>query len=109
MVTLRVGFSGFVAGGRAACGCGNAVSDGDLLGPDEDVFNQQPQHSLAVFDSRGSGAGAQPGEEAFVVVGEFEVGVPGVDGLGAEGVELAAQLRVAGAQVSACGCAARRW
>jgi len=71
MVTLRVGFSGFVAGGRAACGCGDAVSDGDLLGPDEDVSNQQPQHSLAVFDSRGSGAGA-----AMVCV-RLPAGVPG--------------------------------
>jgi len=48
MVTLRVGFSGFVAGGRAACGCGDAVPDGDLLRPDEDLFDQQPLHSLEV-------------------------------------------------------------
>jgi len=39
-------FDGVVAWGRAVCGCGDAVPDGDLLGPDEDVFDQLPQHPI---------------------------------------------------------------
>ena len=87
---------------------GDAVPDGDLLGADEDVLDEQPQHALAVVDGGGGGVAAQLGEEAFQVVGELEVGVA-VGGLGVEGVDLAAQAGLAGAQVRASGRAARRW
>src|SRR6516225_2669701 len=75
MVTLRVRLGVVLAGAGAASAGGDAVADGDLLGSDEDVFDQQPQYALAVFDGGLGGAGAQPGQEAFQVVGEFEVGV----------------------------------
>src|SRR5438128_1505880 len=98
MVTLRIGSGVTPAGARAAWAGGDAVPDGDLLRSDEDVLDEQPQDALAVFDGGGGGVAAQLGEEAFQVIGEFEVGVP-VGGLGVERVELAAQVRLAGAQV----------
>jgi hypothetical protein len=78
------------------------VADGDLLRSDEDVLDQQPQHVPAVLGAGGGGAAAQPGEEAFQVAGELEVSVP-VSGLGVQGVELAAQVLLAGAQVRHLG------
>jgi hypothetical protein len=102
MVTLRIGSGVVLPGARAAWPGGDAVPDGDLLGADEDVFDEQPQHPLAVFDGGGGCVAAQLGEEAFQVAGEGEVGVP-VGGLGVEGVELAAQVRLAGAQVRHLG------
>src|SRR5262249_52696340 len=69
MVTLRIRLGFVFAGGGSACAGGDAVADGDLFGADEDVFDQQPQHSLAVLDCGGGGAGAQLGQEAFQVVG----------------------------------------
>ena len=60
------------------------MPDGDLLGSDEDVLDQQPQHVLAFCDARSCGVAAELGEEAFQVIGEFEVGVA-VSELGIEG------------------------
>ncbi len=77
---------------------GDAVADGDLLGSDEDVLDQCPQDTLAVFDGGGGGAAAQSAEEALEVIGELEVGVA-VGGLGVQGVELVFQAGLAGAQV----------
>src|SRR5439155_17781706 len=87
-----------LAGARAAWPGGDAVPDGDLLRADEDVLDEQPQDALAVFDGGRGGVAAQLGEEAFQVTGEGEVGVP-VGGLRVEGVDLAAQGGLAGAQV----------
>ena len=98
MVTLRIGLGVVLPGAGAGCGGRDAVPDGDLLRADEDVFDEQPQHPLAVLDGGGGSAAAQLGEEAFQVAGECEVGVP-VGGLGVECVELAAQAGLAGAQV----------
>ena len=50
------------------------MSDGDPFGSDEDVFDEQPQHALAVFDVGVLGLVAELGEEAFQVGGECEVG-----------------------------------
>jgi hypothetical protein len=102
MVTLRVGFGGGLADRGAASAYGDAVPDGDRLGPDQDVLDQQPQHALAVFNRGGGGAALQPGQEAFEVVGELEVGVA-VGGLGVQGVDLAAQAGFPGAQVRHLG------
>src|SRR6516162_4980257 len=102
MVTLRVGFGGVLAGGGAVSPGGDAVPDGDLLGSDEDVLDQQPEHFLAFFGAGGGGAAVQPGEEAVDVVGEFEIGAA-VGRLGVEGVDLAAQVLLAGAQVRHLG------
>ena len=96
-VTLRVGCV-VVAAAAGRFPDRDAVADGDLLGADEDVLDQQPQHPLPLLDAGGGGVAAQLGEEAVEVVGELEVGVA-VGGLGVEGVELAAQAGLAGAQV----------
>jgi len=100
MVTLclRLGFAA-VGAGCAGAG-GDAVPDGDLLRADEDVLDEQPQDALAVFD--GGGVAAQLGEEAFQVAGELDAGVT-VGGLGVEGVDLAAQAGLPGAQVRHAG------
>src|ERR1022692_2576050 len=91
MVTLRI----VVGWPRAG---GGALADGDFLWSDEDVFDEQPQDALAFFDGGGGGAGVQPGEEAFEVAGELEVGVA-VGELGFQGAALGAEVRLAGAQV----------
>ncbi len=98
MVTLRIGVRFVVTAAGAGSAGRDAVADGDLLGADEDVFDEQPQDALAVFDGGGGGVAAQLGQEAFQVAGEGEVGLP-VGGLGVERVELAAQAGLAGAQV----------
>ena len=54
---------------------GDAVADDELAGSDEDVLNDGAQHVLAVAGGGGGGGLAEPGEEAFEAVGEFEVGV----------------------------------
>jgi len=95
MVTLRIGSRVALPGAGAACAGGDAVPDGDFLRADEDVLDEQPQDALAVFDGGGGGVAAQLGEEVFQVADEGEVGVP-VGGLGVEGAELAAQVRLAG-------------
>ncbi len=77
----------------------DAVADGDLLGADEDVLDQQPQHPLAFFGAGRCGVAAELGEEAVQVIGELEVGVA-VGGLRVERV---------GRAGPASGCAARRW
>ena len=65
------------------------MSDGDPFGSDEDVFDEQPQHALAVFDVGVLGLVAELGEEAFQVGGEFEVDLL-VGELAVDGLELAA-------------------
>lgn len=68
---------------------GDAVSDGDPFGSDEDVFDEQPQHPVAFFDAGVLGLVAELGEEAFEVGGEFEVDLL-VGELAVEGVDLTA-------------------
>ena len=77
---------------------GDAVPDGDLLRADKDVLDEEPQDALALWDAGAAGAGSQLGEESFQVIGEFEVGVL-VGELGVQGIELAAQVSLAGTQV----------
>src|SRR6266498_4370376 len=92
MVTLRIRLACLGCAGRASFPCRDPVPDGDLLGSDEDVLDQQPEHALAFLDGARGGAGAELGEEAFQVVGELEVGLA-VGELGIEGISLAAQVR----------------
>src|SRR5215470_6932304 len=101
-VTLRVGAVVVAAAAAGPLPDGDAVADGDLFWADEDVLDEKPQHSPAFVGAGGGGVAPQPGEEAFEVIGEFEVGVA-VGGLGVEGVELAAQVCFAGAQVGHLG------
>src|SRR5207237_851247 len=58
MVTFRIGGVGRVrtAAGRVVDD-GDAVSGGDVLGVDEDVFDDRAQHALAVFAGGVGGAG----------------------------------------------------
>src|SRR6266508_6668337 len=74
MVALRVGLGlGVGVAGVGVVADRDAVTDGDLVGSDEDVFDDQPQHALALLDAGRVGLVAQLGEEAVEVVGEFEV------------------------------------
>src|SRR5712691_5241182 len=97
MVTLRIGLLGWLPAGRGPFPDRDSVADGDLLGADEDVFDEQSQDALAFFGGGGAGVSAELGEEAFEVVGEPEVGVA-VGELGVQGADLGAQARFAGAQ-----------
>ena len=102
MVTLRVGL-GVVLDRAGVPGAGrDPVPDGDLLGADEDVFDQQPQDAAPFGGGGGFGAGVQLGQEALEVIGELEVGVA-VGGLGISGLDLAAQAGLAGAQAGHLG------
>jgi hypothetical protein len=73
---------------------GDAVPDGDLFRADEDVLDAQALDSQA-FSAGGLRAGAGPGEEAFQVLGELEVGVA-VGELSVRGAELAARAGLGG-------------
>ena len=74
------------------------MPDGDLLGSDEGVLDEQAQHALAFGDGGGVRAVPQAGQEAFEVVGEFELDLA-VGELGVQGVDLGAQAGFAAAQV----------
>jgi hypothetical protein len=89
MVTLRVGAVGVLGVVGGAFPDGDAVSDGDFVGSDEDVFDEQSQHALAFLDVGGLGVGVESGEEAFEVGGEGEGG-PAVGELAVEGLDLVA-------------------
>jgi hypothetical protein len=102
MVTLRVGGRVVVSGAGGVFPDGDAVPDGDLLGADEDVFDEQAQDALALGHGGGVRALVEAGEEAFEVVGEFEVDLA-VGELGVQGVDLGAQAGLAAAQVRDAG------
>src|SRR5664280_2652112 len=56
---LRVGFGAGVGAVGGVASDRDGVSDRDLVGADEDVFDEQAQDSLAFFDGRSAGLGAQ--------------------------------------------------
>src|SRR5262249_27764068 len=58
-VTLRVVADVFLAASGGRFPGGDAVPDGDLLGSDKDVFDQQAQHSLPLADAGVGGVAAQ--------------------------------------------------
>src|SRR5216684_880180 len=90
MVTLRIGLWGLSAG-RGPLSDGDAMADGDLLGADQDVFDEQPQHALACGGVRGAGLlqalvdlgpdQRRAGEQAGDVVPDDLVEVVGADWL----------------------------
>jgi hypothetical protein len=102
MFTLRVGVAGVVGVVGDAFAQRDAVPDGDLLGSDEDVLDEQLEHSAAFVDGGGLGPGVQLGEEAVQVGGEGEVGLA-VGELGIQCVDLVAQVGLPGAQVGHAG------
>ena len=104
-VTLRVGVAGL---GGGAFADGDVVADGDLLGSDEDVLDQESQDPLALGDGRGVGGVAELVEESTEVLGEFEVG-PAVGGLRVDGLDLVAQVGFSCSEVGHPGAAVRRW
>jgi hypothetical protein len=77
---------------------GDAMPDGDLVWADEDIVDEQAQDTLALGHVSVVGVAAELGEEAFQVIGEFEVGVA-VGELGVQRVKLTTQVALAGAQV----------
>jgi hypothetical protein len=89
MVTLRVGVGCGLAVVTGSFPDGDAVADGDFLGSDEDVLDQQPQDASAFFGGRGVCLVVELGKECFQVVGEGEVCVA-VGELGVQGVDLVA-------------------
>jgi hypothetical protein len=98
LVTLRVWCLVFLVAVAGSLADGDAVPDGDLLPADQDVFDEEPQDALALCDAGATGAGSQLGEEAFQIISEFEVSLL-VGELGVQGIKLAAQVSLAGAQV----------
>ena len=67
---LRVGFGAAVGPAARVVPYGDGVADGDLVGADEHVLDEEAQDPLALGDGRGDGLGAQSGEEVFEVVGD---------------------------------------
>jgi hypothetical protein len=89
MVTLRIGAAGFVGAVGGAWAGWDAVADGDVLGSDEDVFDDESQNALAFVDVDGVGAVVEFGEEGFDVGGEAEVEIA-VGLLAVQGADLVA-------------------
>ena len=102
MFTLRVGAAGVLSVAADAFAQRDAVPDGDLLGSDEDVLDEQFEHAAAFVDGGGLGPGVQLGEEALQVGGEGEVGLA-VGELGIQRLDLVAQVGLSGAQVGHAG------
>src|SRR4051794_41763530 len=96
---LRVGLGAAV--GRAVTDR-DAMPDGDLVGVDEDVFDEQPQDALTFGNGGGGGLGAEVGEEVLEAVGELKVDLA-VGQLGVEGLNLLAQAVLGGAQRGGAG------
>jgi hypothetical protein len=77
---------------------GDVMADGDGLGSDEDVLDQEPQDPLALGDGSGFGGVAELVEESAEVLGELEVGTA-VGGLRVDGLDLVAQVGFSRAEV----------
>jgi hypothetical protein len=75
----------------------DGVPDGDLVGADEDVFDEQPQDALTFGDAGCGGLVLQSGEEVLDVVGEGQIDLP-VGELGVEGLDLLAEAGFAVAE-----------
>ncbi|WP_312026400.1 reverse transcriptase domain-containing protein [Rhodococcus aetherivorans] len=88
MFTLRVGVARVGAG---AFPDGDTVSDGDLVGPDQDIFDQQAQDTLTFSDGGDLRLVVELGEEPLEVGSEREVGLT-VGELTVERVDLIAQV-----------------
>src|SRR4051812_44964090 len=102
MFTLRVGVAGVLSVAGDAFAQRDAVPDGDLLGSDEDVLDEQLEHATAFGDGGRLGLGVQMGEEAVQVCGEGEVGLA-VGELGIQRLDLVAQVGLPRAQVGQAG------
>jgi hypothetical protein len=102
MVTLRVGAGVVVGAAGGVLADRDAVADGDVVGSDEDVFDDQPQNALAFLDMGGGGSLVQVGEEPGDVGGEGEVELA-VGLLGVQGADLVVQVGFPGAEIGHAG------
>ena len=76
----------------------DAVSDGDLVGSDEDVLDEQSEHPLALVHRGDLGVGVELSEKTLQIGGEGKVGLA-VGELGIESMNLVAQVGFSRAQV----------
>ena len=102
MVVLQVTAVGAVGVAGDAFPDRDAVSDGDLVGSDEDVVDEQSEHPLALLLRGDLGIGVELSEETLQIGGEGEVGLA-VGELGIESVNLVAQVGFSRAQVGHVG------
>src|SRR5258708_22556849 len=93
---LRVGFGAVVGPAVRVVPHRDGVADGDLVGADEHVFDEQAQDALAFGDGRCGGLSAPPGGGGFGGGGELEVDLPG-GALGRQRGDLGGQAGPAGA------------
>jgi hypothetical protein len=75
----------------------DGVPDGDLVGADEDVFDEQPQDALTFGDVGCGGLVVQSGKEVLDVVGEGQIDLT-VGELDVEGLDLLADASFAVAE-----------
>jgi hypothetical protein len=73
------------------------VLDEDRVGPNLDLFDDQPEHSLTIGNPEGLRGIMELGEKAFEALGECDVRF-GVEELGFQGGELGLDGRLALAQ-----------
>src|SRR4051794_20125328 len=74
---LQVGFGAVVGPAARVVPHRDAVADGDLVGADEHVFDEQAQDALAFGDGCCGGLAAQPGGGGFEGVGGVGGDLPG--------------------------------
>jgi hypothetical protein len=103
---LHVGTAGVRGVATGVFADRDAVADGDLVGADEDVFDEQAQDALAFFDGGDFGLGVELGEESFEVAGQGEVGVA-VGELAVKCLDLVAQVGFSCSEVWHAGAARR--
>ena len=77
------------------------MSDGDLVGSDEDVLDEQSEHPLALLHRGDLGIGLELSEKTLQIGGEV-VGLA-IGELGVESVNLVAQIGFSRAQVAHAG------
>ena len=98
MVVLQVGTVGAFGVTGGAFPDRDAVSDGDLVGSDEDVLDEQSEHPLALVHRGDLGVGVELSEKTLQIGGEGEVGLA-VGELGVESINLVVQVGFSRAQV----------
>src|SRR4051812_33554937 len=99
---VRVGVGAVVGPAAHVVPYRDGVADGDLVGADEHVFDEQAQDALAFGDGRCGGLSAPPGGGGFEGVGGLEGDLPG-GGVGVERGGLGGEAGLAGAPAGDAG------